>query len=203
MATIGVNEATREVIANLDAWTEGSRGITLPILDLAPRANSTLFYGLMLAVAVATVATTALVTRTRLGYGWRAIRANEQAAVAMGVNATRYKVIAWALSALFTGLTGAVFALWTTFIEPAGVFSVLIVVKFTVMLLLGGQGTVAGPVVGALVVELLSTLVWGGFPQLHLGIFGILVVVIVLFVPNGIMDVFTRRYSFAALGRLA
>ena len=201
MATIGVNEATREIITNLDAWTEGSRGITLPILDLPPRANYALFYFLMFAVAAATVVTTAVVARTRLGYGWRAIRANEEAAVVMGVNATRYKVLAWALSALFTGLAGAVFALWTTFIEPAGVFSVLIVVKFTVMLLLGGQGTVAGPVVGAVVIELLSTLVWGQFPQLHLGIFGILVVLIVLFVPSGIMDLFTRRYSFAALGR--
>lgn len=202
MATIGVNEATREAIANLDAWTEGSRGITLPILDLPPRANSMLFYALMLGVAAATVLTTAAVTRTRLGYGWRAIRANEEAALVMGVDATRYKVLAWALSALFIGLTGAVYALWTTFIEPAGVFSVLIVVKFTVMLLLGGQGTVAGPVIGAVVVELLSTLVWGQFPQLHLGIFGILIVLIVLFVPSGIMDLFTRRYSFAALGRL-
>lgn len=201
MATIGVNEATREIIAHLDTWTEGSRGITLPILDLPPRANYALFYFLMLAVAVATVVTTAAITRTRLGYGWRAIRANEEAAVSMGVNATRYKVIAWALSALFTGLTGAVFALWSTFIEPAGVFSVLIVVKFTVMLLLGGQGTVLGPVVGALVIEVLSTLVWGEFPQLHLGIFGILVILIVLFVPSGIMDVFTRRFSFFALGR--
>lgn len=201
MATIGVNEATRELIANLDRWTEGSRGITLPILDLSPRVNYTLFYALMLLVAGGAVVTTAVVTRTRLGYGWRAIRANEQAAIAMGVNATWYKVAAWALSALFTGLTGAVYALWTTFIEPAGVFSVLIVVKFTVMLLMGGQGTVLGPVIGALVVELLSTLVWGGFPQLHLGIFGILVVLIVLFVPSGLMDLFTRRWSFLALGR--
>jgi len=201
MATIGVNEATREAIANLDAWTEGSRGITLPILDLSPPASSMLFYALMLGVAAATVLTTVVVTGTRVGYGWRAIRANEEAAVVMGVNATGYKVLAWALSALFIGLTGAVYALWTTFIEPAGVFSVLIVVKFTVMLLLGGQGTIAGPVIGAVVVELLSTLVWGQFPQLHLGIFGILIVLIVLFVPSGIMDLFTRRYSFAALGR--
>jgi branched-chain amino acid transport system permease protein len=201
MATIGVNEATREMIANLDRWTEGSRGITLPLLDLEPRASSMLFYGLMLALAAGTVVTTAVVARTRLGYGWRAIRANEQAAVAMGVDATRYKVAAWALSACFTGLTGAVYALWTTFIEPAGVFSVLIVVKFTVMLLLGGQGTVLGPVIGAVVVEVLSTLVWGEFPHLHLGIFGVLVVVIVLFVPSGIMDLFTRRWSFLALGR--
>ena len=201
MATIGVNEATREAIANLDAWTEGSRGITLPILDLSPPASSMLFYALMLGVAAATVLTTVVVTGTRVGYGWRAIRANEEAAVVMGVNATGYKVLAWALSALFIGLTGAVYALWTTFIEPAGVFSVLIVVKFTVMLLLGGQGTIAGPVIGAVVVELLSTLGWGQFPQLHLGIFGILIVLIVLFVPSGIMDLFTRRYSFAALGR--
>jgi branched-chain amino acid transport system permease protein len=201
MATIGVNEATRELVANLDRWTEGSRGITLPILDLAPRANYALFYGLMLAVAVATVLTTAWLSTSRLGYALRAIRANEEAAVAMGVHATKYKVVAWALSALFTGLAGGVYALWTTFIEPAGVFSVLIVVKFMVMLLLGGQGTVLGPVLGAVVIELASTLLWGGFPQLHLGLFGILVVLIVLFVPAGLMDVFTRRWSVLALGR--
>jgi len=203
MATIGVNEATRELVANLDAWTEGSRGITLPILDLAPRLNYALFYVLMLAVALATVLTTAWLSRSRLGYALRAIRANEEAAVAMGVHATKYKVAAWALSALFTGLAGGVYALWTTFIEPAGVFSVLIVVKFMVMLLLGGQGTVLGPVLGAVVVELASTLLWGGFPQLHLGLFGILVVLIVLFVPAGLMDLFTRRWSLAGLGRRA
>lgn len=203
MATIGVNEATREIITNLDRWTEGSRGMTLPILDLEPRANYAVFYFLMLGVTVAAVVTTWVVSRHRLGYALRAIRANEEAASAMGVNTTQYKVIAWALSALFTGLAGAVYALWTTFIEPAGVFSILIVVKFMVMLLLGGQGTVAGPVVGAAVIELLSTVVWGQFPQLHLGIFGVLVVVIVLFVPYGLMDVFSRRYSFVALGRRA
>jgi branched-chain amino acid transport system permease protein len=155
----------------------------------------------MLAVAVATVIATAWLSTSRLGYALRAIRANEEAAVAMGVHATKYKVVAWALSALFTGLAGGVYALWTTFIEPAGVFSVLIVVKFMVMLLLGGQGTVLGPVLGAVVVELASTLLWGGFPQLHLGLFGILVVLIVLFVPAGLMDVFTRRWSVLGLGR--
>jgi branched-chain amino acid transport system permease protein len=201
MATIGVNEATRELIMNLDTWTEGSRGITLPILDLLPRANYALFYFLMFAVAAATVATTAWLSRSRLGYALRAIRANEEAAVAMGVHATKYKVMAWALSAFFTGLAGGVYALWTTFIEPSGVFSVLIVVKFMVMLLLGGQGTVLGPVLGAVVIELTSTLLWGRFPQLHLGIFGVLVVLVVLFVPAGLMDLFTRRWSFLGLGR--
>jgi branched-chain amino acid transport system permease protein len=116
-----------------------------------------------------------------------------------GIQTTYYKIVAWAISAFFTGLIGGVYAYWFTFIEPANVFDIMIAVKAFVMMMLGGAGTVLGPVLGATVLELVSELVWGEFLTLHLMIFGGIIILVILFIPSGIVEVIRKRYSLSAL----
>jgi branched-chain amino acid transport system permease protein len=144
----------------------------------------------MFAILLACFLTTYVISRNRIGYALRAIRANEDAAQMSGIRTTYYKILAWAFSGFFTGLVGGLYAYWFTFIEPANVFNIMISVKAFVMMLLGG---------GAAVLELVSELVWGEFLTIHMLIFGAIIVLVILFLPSGMMELFRKRYSLSAL----
>jgi len=153
-----------------------------------------LFYYAMMVVTAAALATTALVDRNRLGFGLRCIQQNEDAAIVLGVNALRYKVAAFVLSAVFPGLCGGIYASWVNYIDPIDAYDVLLSVKPIVMVLLGGVGSVLGAVYGAFVFLLLEELVWRNLLQFHAGLLGLIVVALVLFLPMGI-----RGVSWSAL----
>jgi branched-chain amino acid transport system permease protein len=199
IATLGVNEATKQFTLIYRDLTEGGMGITLPLTSLSINAFNNLVYFIMFAILLACFLTTYVVSRNRIGYALRAIRANEDAAQMSGIRTTYYKIVAWAFSAFFTGLVGGLYAYWFTFIEPANVFDIMISVKAFVMMLLGGGGTVLGPVLGAAVLELISELVWGEFLTIHMLIFGAIIVLVILFLPSGMMELFRKRYSMSAL----
>ncbi len=105
----------------------------------------------MLALAVAATATAIVVQNSKLGFGLRCIQQNEDAANILGVNTYAYKTAAFMLSAVYVGIAGAIYASWVNYIEPPDVFDVLLAVKPLVMVLLGGIGTIFGPVLGAIV----------------------------------------------------
>ena len=107
--------------------------------------------------------------------------------------------MAWAISGLFTAMAGGIYAYWFTFIEPATVFDVVIVVKLFVILLLGGAGTVMGPLYGAFIFEGISEIVWSRFLNLHMGILGILVIFIVFFIPNGLIDMARKGFRLKTI----
>lgn len=199
VATLGVNEATREIIDNLVKLTGGGQGMTMPIIPRPIEWINLYFYYLTLAILGVTILVVFLISRRRLGYTLRAIRGDEDAALTMGINATRYKVTAWSLSAFFTGLAGGIYAYWFTYMEPAIVFSLFISVKFWIMLLLGGGGTVFGPVIGAFLLEFISELVWGEFLFIHAAVFGGIIILVVIFMPQGFMKLIRQRLSFATL----
>ncbi len=199
IATLGINEATKQFTLIYRNLTEGGMGITLPLTSLSINAFNNLVYFIMFAILLACFLTTYVVSRNRVGYALRAIRANEDAAQMSGIETTYYKVLAWAFSAFFTGLVGGLYAYWFTFIEPSNVFDIMISVKAFVMMLLGGGGTVLGPVLGAAVLELVSELVWGEFLTIHMLIFGAIIVLVILFLPSGMMELFRKRYSLSAL----
>ena len=140
----------------------------------------------MFVVAAAALATTALVARNRLGFGLRCIQQNEDAAIMLGINALRYKVAAFTLSAVFPGICGGIYASWVNYIDPTDVYDVLLSVKPIVMVLLGGVGTVLGGVYGAFLFLLMEELVWRNLLQFHAGLLGIIVVCLVLFLPEGL-----------------
>lgn len=191
LATIGLAELTREIVVKLEV-TGGGSGISLPVIQGSPGEVYRLFYYLMLAILVLTVVVTIFIVKRKLGYGLMSIRFNEEAAAVMGVPTVKYKTIAWAVSAFFTGMAGAVFANWMAFIEPPVVFSVATSIKMFLMYIFGGAGTIFGPVVGAFSIDLLSELVWERFNEIHYLILGGLVITVVMFMPQGLAPIAPR-----------
>ncbi len=186
IATIGLMEGTRELVTNVAALGGGA-GMNIPLVRIDPRVFSLVMYFVMFGLMLAYTGVAALVARGSLGYGLRALKADEEAAAAMGVNTMLYKVLAWALSAACTALVGGVYAVWQSFIEPRIVFDVVMGTEYFMMMLLGGPGTVAGPLVGAFALHILSVLVWSRFLHGHLAVFGVAMVLIVLFLPGGVV----------------
>lgn len=170
-------------------------GLTLPQMAGKPAQVNTNFYYIMFSLLVLSFAATYWMSRRRLGYALKAIKANEESADVMGINTTLYKIVAWSIGGLYTALAGGIYAYWFTFIEPATMFDVVVVVKLFVILLLGGSGTVMGPLYGAFIFEGISEIVWSRFLHLHLGILGILIILIIFFIPNGLIDTVRRGFS--------
>ncbi len=186
IATIGISGALLSVVQNATEITGGAMGTTLPIIDKSPEITYNYFYLAMLALMVITTLTIYLVIKSKFGFGIRSIKANEEAANSMGINTTYHKVTAWAISALFTSIAGALYAYWMSFIGPEEVFDVMIAVNTIVIMLIGGAGSILGPIIGAFVIELFSEVVWSSFLEYHLAVLGITIIIIVFFVPKGI-----------------
>ena len=199
IATLGINRATEQIALDWGSFTGGGKGITLPLPQMEINTFYAMIYFIMFGLLVFTVLVNLGISKSRLGYALRAIRENEDAAEASGIFAPRCKIIAWAISAFITGLTGGVFAYWFSFIEPATVFDIMIAVKAFVMMMLGGAGTVLGPVFGAFLIELISETIWGQFLTLHMLILGIITVAIVILIPRGVMELFRKKFSLVAL----
>jgi branched-chain amino acid transport system permease protein len=145
-----------------------------------------MIYYFMFAAAILTVVTIAVLVNRPFGFALCALRDDEDAAKVMGINTTWYKTLAWMISAFFTALAGAGWAYWIAFFEPSSAFDIMIALKAFVMMLLGGTGTVFGPVVGAFLVEIFSELIWGRFLNLHLFVLGVLIVLIIILLPTGL-----------------
>jgi branched-chain amino acid transport system permease protein len=198
IATLGVLEAVREITTNV-AFFGGGMGITLPVVAEAPEPFFRLIYYGMLAAVCAYTAVAWWLTRSRFGYALRTIKSDEEAAGVIGIAATRYKVTVWAISAGCTGLVGGIYAYWLKYIEPPFVFDIMISVKAWIMMLLGGAGTLLGPIAGAFLLELLSVFIWGQFLRGHMLILGGVIMLVVLFMPAGFMDLVRQRFSLVAV----
>lgn len=189
IATIGVSEAFREIVTNASPITGGGMGMSLPVVG-NPEYMHIVIYFTYAGMLIAALASTAFLVRSRLGYGWNAIRGDEEGAEAVGVDTTRLKILAWSISAAWTGLAGAIYAIWVGYLDPPGAFSLGIALNVAAMTLLGGLGTILGPAVGALVLGTVSELIWGEFLRLHLAVLGIVMIVTVIFIPRGLMHLF-------------
>jgi branched-chain amino acid transport system permease protein len=192
IATVALNLAAVQIIIQIGGITGGAQGLALPLSSWEPKPLYVAIYYLMLAGAVVSTAIVALLLKMPLGFALRAIRDSERAAAVMGIDTTRAKVYAWAISAGLTGFAGGVWAYWITFIEPSSAFDPGVGVKAYIMLIIGGMGSILGPVIGAFVLEIVSTLVWGGFLQAHQLILGLLIIVICIVAPNGIIEAGSR-----------
>ena len=187
--TIALLFAVEVLVVNFRGLTHGSDGITLP-LPAWPRAIQNIpFYYTFLGLLVLTVLTARWVRRTRFGTGLVAIREDEGKAAAIGINTTRYKVLAYALSAFFVGVAGGVYAYYLTFLNPIGAFSILASVTIVLSALVGGRGTLYGPVLGAFLVQFASeaATVYGGGSQSRVLLFGVALMLVVLFLPDGVV----------------
>jgi branched-chain amino acid transport system permease protein len=196
IATLGVAETMREIVYNLKI-TGGGSGLTTPITKSALP-----FFYLMLAILIAATLVNWWLSASRFGYGLIAIREDEDAAAAMGINTALYKTAAFALSAAFAGLAGGVFAYWITFIDPEGVFKVSTTILMIIMAVFGGMGTVVGPLLGALVLASVSELLSTQLVSLAELFNGLIVILVVLFMPKGLAEVIRKReFSLKKLAR--
>ncbi|GAC1592034.1 MAG: branched-chain amino acid ABC transporter permease [Candidatus Velthaea sp.] len=193
IATLGISLAVSEIIANID-WLGGGSGVTVRQID-----NFSLYYYAMWGVCAASLIATFLIARSKFGYALVAIRENEEAAAVLGVNATRFKVIAWMISGMMAAAAGAVFAGANGFIDTPTAFAVDNNVFPIVMAILGGVGTAAGPLVGALVLTAINETLWTRFPQIHTLFFGAVIVLVVLFLPRGILYLMNVRGGWRGL----
>lgn len=189
IASLVVAEVLRELVNSATDLTGGGMGLNLPVPSNATVASqSEFFFYAMLALAAITFAAMLWATHSKLGFGLRCIQQNESAADMLGVNTTQYKVAAFMLSGAFAGAAGAIYASWVHYIEPPDVFDVLYSVKAIVMVLLGGAGSVFGPLFGAAIFLSLEELVWRNYLQVHTGVLGLMIVLLVLFLPKGVFS---------------
>ncbi len=187
IATLGIALATEEIVANIDWLGAGSGQAIRPLESFSS------YYVAMWIVCAASMLATYVISRSKLGYAFVAIRENEEAAAVLGVDAWRYKVIAWAISAAMAAAAGAVFAGANGFIDPPTAFATDDNVFPIVMALLGGVGTVAGPLIGALILTAINETLWSHFPQIHTLFFGAVIVLVVLFLPRGLLWLLNTR----------
>jgi branched-chain amino acid transport system permease protein len=141
---------------------------------------------MFLALAFVGIFAAGLMRHTRFGYACRAVRANEAGAESLGINATFYKTAAWTVSAVIAGVAGGLYSLWVGYIDAPTVFDMTIAVKGFVMFLIGGAGTVVGPLVGAIIVELATSLTWSYLLQYHLAVLGIIIMAAAILIPRQI-----------------
>lgn len=196
IATIGVSEAVRVVMTNV-SMTGGASGYR--IMETRPFRQLEHFY-YALALAVIAVAVSMQVRRSKFGLALIAIREDEEAASDLGVNPFRTKLLAHALAAALTGAAGGIYAQYAAFIHPQGVFAFGIGVAILLMPIIGGIGTIWGPVIGGVVYGLIHEELVASFPQLHLLIYGSLLILIVLFEPGGIVGLLDRSFRVFARG---
>ena len=192
IATLGVAEAMKALVQNLEI-TEGNAGMYLPVMDVSVNASYRFFYFTALGVLVLLLIVTALILKSKLGYGFIAIREDEDAANSLGINTTLFKCISFAVSGFFTSLAGSIYAYQQGFIKPEPVFSVLITVKMIVMAVFGGIGSLLGPLIGATTIEIISEFLSNYFLVAHTLFFGTIIIVAILFFPKGLADIFSGR----------
>jgi branched-chain amino acid transport system permease protein len=193
IVSLVVADVLRELVNSATDLTGGGMGLNLPVPAVSSiDAQAAFFFYAMLGLAAITFAAMLLTTYSKLGFGLRCIQQNESAADMLGVDTTLYKVAAFMLSGVFVGAAGAIYASWVHYIEPPDVFDVLYSVKAIVMVLLGGAGSLFGPLLGAAVFLSLEELVWRRFLDVHTGVLGLLIVLLVMLLPKGLLSLSQR-----------
>jgi branched-chain amino acid transport system permease protein len=170
----------------------GAHGLTLP-----PAPPEVFFYYVLLFFMGLIVGLTALLERSKFGYGLRAIREAEQAAELSGVPTHGIKVRAYVLASSLIGCIGGVEAYWLTYIIPDDVFNVMRTIQMITMTLLGGMGTVLGPVIGASFLTLISEYLGAKFVYDYLIFVGGVIVIVILLLPQGIMGTLLRKKGWS------
>ena len=200
LATIGVNEAVKAFINNFDLFG-GPIGMTLNFKVYkeyggAAEALSMAFY-IMAGLALAAIVLSYLVRVSKFGLGLLAIRENEDAAEVMGVVAPDAKTWAYVLSAIIPGMVGVLFFFKNGNVEPHGAFPLHASIELLVMVMLGGQGTVLGPILGAFAYQgMRGYLVTSDFfKDIQLSVSGAILLIIVLFIPAGAVGWLRHRFE--------
>ncbi|HYJ55148.1 MAG TPA: ATP-binding cassette domain-containing protein, partial [Mycobacterium sp.] len=169
--------------------TNGSAGLTLPLPDWPEAWGNWPFHLCLCALLGLSLLMTWWIRRTKFGMGLIAIREDEGKAGTIGVNAPVYKLLAFGASALFVGMAGSVYGYYLSFVDPIGMFSIITSALIVLAVILGGRGTLFGPVLGAFIIQpvnIYANQAFGG-GNARLVLFGGLLVLLVILLPKGIL----------------
>jgi branched-chain amino acid transport system permease protein len=202
LATIGVNEAVKQLVANFEPWG-GATGIYLSLDSYesfgGPMQALWITYLLIVALMAASLFLSYAIKNSKFGLGLIAIGQNEDAAAVLGVRTPLYKALAYSASAFLPAVAGGLYFFKSGIIEPGGAFNLSLSIEAIVMVMLGGQGTVIGPALGAFIYEELRgvLLTAEAFSHFQLVIAGAVLLLIVLFVPGGLMGFVHHRWPWS------
>jgi len=192
LATIAFGEVLRLAATNLNV-TGGAIGLTMPALFVG-RTFWRSYYLASVALVVIAFLTNYWTSRSRFGYYLMAIREDEDTAGAVGINTTLCKLQSLLMSAFLTALAGALYGSAFQFIVPDSILTLEISVQIAIITMLGGAGTLLGPIVGAVLLLTASEAFKNQFKESHLLIYGVLIVLVVLFMPEGIVGGLQHRF---------
>jgi branched-chain amino acid transport system permease protein len=209
LLTIAFAEFTRIGFDHLD-WTGGSGGLFLKVaqreqMDLLNlRGPPAMYYYVILALAAGALLLCSWLLRSRAGYYWQAIRENEEAAQALGINTFRYKMVAVMISSAMTAVSGVFFAFYYNNLFPEQIFHISRSIEIILGPIIGGIGTLFGPVLGAFVLTVLAdsiteALAWFGveIPGIKQVFYGVVLLVVIMFLPNGIWPTLAKKLGVA------
>lgn len=207
LATIAFAEGFRVMIENIDYLgplkINGPRGLQIPPLNTGwgnfMFTNKEPYYYIILIMLIAVLALTWFISRSKLGYYLNAGGEEPDAAMALGVNVSKAKLIAMGISSFLTALAGTFYAQFSLFIHPRSIISLDISFEIAFIALIGGRGSIAGPVLGALLlrpVSDLSRIYFGDtLPGLHLIIYGVVLILVMIYQPRGLQEPLTKVYD--------
>jgi branched-chain amino acid transport system permease protein len=207
LATIAFAEGFRVIVENVDYLgpfkINGPRGLQIPPLDIG-LANFLFtgmepYYYIILIMLIAVLFLTYVISRSKLGYYLNAGGEEPEAAMALGVNVARAKLIAMAMSSFLTALAGTFYAQFTLYIHPKSIISLDLSFEIAFIALIGGRGSIAGPILGALLLRPVgdfSRIYFGDtLPGMHLVIFGLVLILVMHYQPRGLQEPLTRMYN--------
>lgn len=186
--TFALGEVTKFIVTQIQLNVKGA--LFANILVGAP-SMETFYYSLLIIIILAII-TDHIIRNSKFGFGLSSIRGNEEAAEAMGVNTTYYKLFAFAISAMFMGFVGAVMALRWTYIVPDVAFTPMISFQTMIMAILGGSADFRGPALGAIILTLISEAFGIRFPYHYMAVLGITLILIVKYLPMGLLGAIRR-----------
>lgn len=195
--TLGLIALIKHFVLWFELQRTGTRGRFVVLVD-----NTTIYY-VMLTILVATLLTDYLIRRSKYGLALQSIGEDEEAAVHVGINVTALKIVTFGISAIFMGAAGAIWATQLTYIDPYIAFDPLFSFLPVLMAIFGGMGQLYGPVLGAAVFAYLREVLITEFPYYYMLLFGIILLVVVLYLPNGLVGLIQRwmeRWQKRGLG---
>jgi branched-chain amino acid transport system permease protein len=183
IAMLSVAEGVRILVSTdyLEPFTRGGSGIAVPAGSFSQQ------YVSMLILTAIVIAVSAIVAQSRLGLSLISIREDEAAADGLGVNTTVVKIAAFVLSAFFAGAAGGIHATFVHYIDPQAAFDIKFTILPIIMAIFGGLGTVLGPVIGGIVLELISDTSWLYLGRMSMTVFGLILVALILWLPDGVI----------------
>jgi len=195
--TFGLLVLLQQLLLYWEIEITGTRGRYIILID-----NDVIFY-IMLAIFAVLMLTVYFIRRSKFGLALQSIGENEEAAAHIGVNTTIVKVITFAISAFFMGAAGAIIATRWTYIDPYIAFNPLFSFLPVLMAIFGGMGQLYGPVIGAAVFAYLEETLLTKFPYYYMLLFGIILVVVILYLPNGVVGLVQKLWRRISGGQRA